>query len=55
MTHTPVLLKETTDSGLEYYKFYSKTESQIDSQIKAITPGEGDLAETWAELVGDCL
>ena len=50
-----VLLKETTDSGLEYYKFYSKTESQIDSQIKAITPGEGDLAETWAELVGDCL
>ena len=50
-----VLLKETADSGLEYYKFYSKTESQIDSHIKSITPGEGDLAETWAELVSECL
>jgi len=50
-----VLLKETTDSGLEYYKFYSKTESQINSQIKAIMPGDGDLAETWEGLLGECL
>ena len=50
-----VLMRETSDSGVEYFKFYTKVEAEIDNRIKNLIPGDGDLADTWAELLTDCL
>ena len=50
-----VLMRETSDSGVEYFKFYTKVEAEIDNRIKNLIPGDGDLADTWAELLSDCL
>lgn len=50
-----VLMRETSDSGVEYFKFYTKVEAEIDNRIKNLMPGDGDLADTWTELLTDCL
>ena len=50
-----VLMRETTKAGTDHFKFYSKTESEIDCQIKGITPGLGDLASIWENLISERL
>ncbi len=50
-----VLMRETNDAGVEHFKFYSKTESEIDFQIKAIIPGTDDMAGEWDALISERL
>ena len=50
-----VLMRETDNAGNEHFKFYTKLEAEIDSQIKSLTPGPGDFAEEWESLVTERL
>ena len=50
-----VLMRENDNAGNEHFKFYTKLEAEIDSQIKGLIPGQGDLAEEWERLVTERL